>query len=67
MIKVLVRAKAPIDAIDGFGRTALEDARRICNEQTSFVTIARIKMLQRAGEWARKSRNPPSRLIEPMH
>ena len=66
LVKVLVRAKAQINAVDGFGRTALEDARRTRDVGRDLVTVARIKMLQRAAEWARKSRNPPSRLIEPV-
>jgi hypothetical protein len=57
-VKVLVRAKAHIETIDHYGRTALDRARVLLS--TSIKTLY---TLQRAAEWAQKSRNPPSWLI----
>jgi ankyrin repeat protein len=58
LVKVLVRAKAHIETIDHYGRTALDRARVLLS--TSIKTLY---TLQRAAEWAQKSRNPPSWLI----
>jgi hypothetical protein len=65
LVKVLVRAKAHIETVDVFGRTALDRAYFTLHGTHGLAKIRCIKTihaLQRAAEWVRKSRNPPSRL-----
>jgi ankyrin repeat protein len=66
LVKVLVRAKAHIEAIDHYHEhTALDRARFLLSTSDGLAKVRCIKTihaLQRAAEWVRKSRNPPSRL-----